>query len=496
MTPPSSPPSSPSPPVTTSRQLARAVLEQVERERAFANRALSAALDRARALAPEERALGTELVYGVLRRQARLDRALEAVSDRGLTGLDPRVRIVLRVAAYQILFLDRVPAYAAVNEAVEACKALRGGARIAGLANALLRRVAERGEPPLPDPARDPLGYLVEGDGLPEWLARLAIAELGGAEAVALGASVGVPAPLALRANRLRTDRAGLLARLVDERPGAEFAESAVAPDAVLVRRIDSPFLTRAFTDGLFAVEDVGAQIVAELCGAAPGERILDACAGLGGKSAHLAALAGNQAEIDAADIAPAKLRQTRELARRLGVRGVNTVVADLTRPWPDPSKRYHRILLDAPCAGLGVLRRHPEALTRRSPGDLAALAAIQSGMLETLAPMVLPGGSLTYSVCTFDRQECEAVVEGFLRAHANFRIEHAASAPAAGVDKLQQSGVGVGVGVGNPVSTPGVAWASITDPAGFVRTWPHRHEADAFFAVRLRAGDTSLDVG
>ncbi len=128
------------PAITTSRQLARAVLEQVERERAFANRALSAALDRARALSPEERSLATELVYGVLRRQVRLDRALEAVSDRGLSGLDPRVRIALRVAAYQILFLDRVPAYAAVNEAVEACKGLRGGPRIAGLANALLRR--------------------------------------------------------------------------------------------------------------------------------------------------------------------------------------------------------------------------------------------------------------------------------------------------------------------------------------------------------------------
>ncbi len=315
--------------IATSRELARAVLDRVERERSFANRALSAALDRARALPPQERALGTELVYGVLRRQARLDRALEAVSDRGLSGLDARVRTVLRVAAYQILFLDRVPAYAAVNEAVEACKKLRSGSRIAGLANALLRRLADRGEPPLPDPARDPFGYLVEGDGFPEWLARLAIDELGSVEAIAFGATVGVPAPLAVRANRLRTDREALLARLAEERAGAEILPSEVAPDGVLVRRIDSPFLTRAFTDGLFAVEDVGAQVVAELCGAAPGERILDACAGLGGKSAHLAALAANEAEIDAADIAPAKLRQARELGRRLGVRGLTTVTAD-----------------------------------------------------------------------------------------------------------------------------------------------------------------------
>src|SRR6185369_13373840 len=158
----------PSPPaVATSRQLARAVLEQVERERAFANRALSAALDRARALSPE-------------------DRALEAVSDRGLGSLDARVRIVLRVAAYQILFLDRIPAYAAVNEAVDACKRL-GGPRMGGLANALLRRLVAEREPPLPDAAGDPLGYLAEVDGMPEWLARLCLGELPMREALAFG---------------------------------------------------------------------------------------------------------------------------------------------------------------------------------------------------------------------------------------------------------------------------------------------------------------------
>jgi 16S rRNA (cytosine967-C5)-methyltransferase len=363
-----------------------------------------------------------------------------------------------------------VPAYAAVNEAVEACKQLRNGARFAGLANALLRRLADRREPPLPDPASDPLGYLVEGTGLPEWLARLAIDQLGGATAVAFADTVGSPAPLAMRANRLRVDRENLIGRLREERPGAELVASAIAPDALLVRRIDSPFLTRAFTDGLFAIEDVGAQVVAELCGAAPGERILDACAGLGGKSAHLAALAGNHAEIDAVDISPAKLRQARELARRLGVEGLTTLAADLTRPWPGGGRRYHRVLLDAPCAGLGVLRRHPEALVRRTPADLPALAAKQARMLETLAPLVLPGGLLVYSVCTFDRDECEEVIGHFLATHPSFRVE----SPLATGHETQSV-------------APAVDWQSVTDEAGLVRTWPQRHDADAFFAVRLR---------
>jgi 16S rRNA (cytosine967-C5)-methyltransferase len=468
------------PSVPTSRDLARAVLERVQSERAFANRALSAALDRARAVSSEERALATELVYGVLRRQARLDRALEAISDRGLSGIDLRIRIALRVAAYQILFLDRIPAYAAVNEAVEACKKLRGP-RMGGLANALLRRLVDRREPPLPDAAVDPLGYLVEAAGLPEWLGRLALIELDAPEAVAFADTIGVAAPLALRANTLRIDRARLKERLLEERPGAEISESPVAPDALVVRRMDSPFVTRAFTEGLFAVEDVGAQVVAELCGAAPGERILDACAGLGGKSAHLAALADNRAEIEAADIARDKLSQTRELAERLGVRGLTTRAADLTRPPADAAARYHRVLLDAPCAGLGVLRRHPEALGRRAPADLEAMAEQQGRMLDVLAPLVLPGGSLVYSVCTFDRAECESMVGAFLASHPGFHIEAPAAAPA---------------GAAPPAGRAGVPWAALTDASGFVRTWPQRHDADAFFAVRLRAEAAPTAVG
>jgi 16S rRNA (cytosine967-C5)-methyltransferase len=209
----------------------------------------------------------------------------------------------------------------------------------------------------------------------------------------------------------------------------------------------------------------------------------LDACAGLGGKSAHLAALAGNRAEIDAVDISPAKLRQARELARRLGVDGMTTLAADLTRPWPSSGRRYHRVLLDAPCAGLGVLRRHPEALVRRTPADLTALAVKQSRMLETVAPLVLPRGLLVYSVCTFDRAECEEVVGRFLAARPDFRIEppletgpEAASAPAAASPQSGASPLGATVD-----------WRSVTDEAGLVRTWPQRHDADAFFAVRLR---------
>jgi 16S rRNA (cytosine967-C5)-methyltransferase len=444
----------------TSRALARSVLERVEQGGAFANRALSAALDRAPALGPAERGLATELVYGVLRRRARLDRALEAFATKGLAGLEPRVRTALRLGAYQLLFLDRVPAYAAVDETVEACKQL-GGAGVGRLANALLRRIAERGEPALPDAARDPRGYLVEAAGLPRWLAQLLLAELAAGDAVAFGDSVGAPAPLALRANATRAPREALLERLRAERPDARLEASPVAPDALLARDLDAPAATAAWRDGLFAVEDTGAQVVVELCGARAGDRILDACAGLGGKSAHLATLAGGGARVEAADVSPAKLAEARETFARLGVRGVTTTVADLTKPFPDASARFDRVLLDAPCSGLGVLRRHPEALARRGPDDLPRLAAQQRRMLDTLAPLVAPGGVLTYSVCTFERVECEDVVSSFLATHAGFRLEA-------------------------PPPSERVPWARLADAAGHVRTWPHRDDADAFFAARL----------
>jgi 16S rRNA (cytosine967-C5)-methyltransferase len=453
----------PAGPPSSARALARGVLERVERDGAYAGRALAAALDRARALSPEDRALATELVYGVLRRRARLDRALDALAKAGTGGLDLAVRIALRTAAYQILFLDRVPDYAAVDDAVEACKSAGGGG-VAGFANAVLRRLGRTGEPPLPDAAADPASYLEAAIGFPPWLAHLALAELPAAEAIAFGDAAVTPAPVTLRANTARVSRDGLLARLGAERPGAALAPSAIAPDAILARRFEAPATTAAWTEGLFAVQDAGAQVVAELCGAAPGERILDACAGSGGKTAHLLALSGDKAQVDAIDRAPAKLDEARRTLLRLGLASGRFMTGDLTRPLADAAARYDRILLDAPCSGLGVLRRHPEALLRRAPADLAALAAQQLAMLTALGPALRPGGLLTYAVCTFDRQECDEVVAAFLRGHPRFVVE--------------------------PPSAAGgrVPWSALADASGGVRTWPQRDDADAFFAVRLRA--------
>ena len=254
-----------------------------------------------------------------------------------------------------------MPAYAAVDDAVEACKRA-GGRGVAGFANALLRRLSRVGEPALPDPVTNPEQHLL-ANGFPAWLVKLLLAELPPPEAIAFAASAVAPAPVTIRAQASRVSREALLEKLVTERPDAVLAASSLAPDAIDARHLEGIAATTAWRDGLFAVQDAGAQVVVELCGAAPGERILDACAGSGGKTAHLLSLAGDRARVDAVDLSSDKLAETAQSLRRLGLAGATFVQADLTKPLPDPSPRYHRILLDAPCSGLGVLRRHPESL-------------------------------------------------------------------------------------------------------------------------------------
>ena len=292
------------------------------------------------------------------------------------------------------------------------------------------------------------------------------LAELPAAEALAFAASSAAPAPVTLRASLPRTSREELAAALGAERPGAILTPSPVAPDAIEAQKLDAPATTAAWREGRFAIADAGAQVVAELCGAAAGERILDACAGTGGKTAHLLSLSGDRARVDAVDIAADKLAEAAAAMRRLGLAGAAFVNADVSRPFVDPTPRYHRILLDAPCSGLGVLRRHPELLLRRAPDDLRAMAAQQLRMLAAVAPALLPKGLLTYAVCTFDWRECEEVVAAFLAGHPRFEREPAAAAAGR------------------------VPWDWLADPSGAIRTWPQRDGADGFFAVRLRARD------
>jgi 16S rRNA (cytosine967-C5)-methyltransferase len=391
--------------------VARRVLARVAEEGAYATLALGAEIGRA-ALGERDRGLATELVYGVLRRRTRLDRAIAHYSQRGLAKLDSRALDALRLGAYQILFL-RVPAHAAANDAVEAIKRARGP-RLAAFANAILRRLAEHGEPP---PPSDPLERLLTNESCPRWIFDELTQLVGMADACALVRAHSEAAPLGVRVAP-RVTPEDVSARIVAERPGAEIVRSDVAARALQVRGAGALHETVAYQHGLFTLQDPGAQLASELLAPRPGERVLDACAGVGGKSTHLAELAGDRGHVDAVDKSGQKLALLREHAARLGLRSIETHELDLQRPLPTELAPYDRVLLDAPCSGLGTLRRHPEIKWQRDVHDLAGLVELQAQLIETVAERVRPGGVLLWSVCTLTVSEGPARVAEFLAGH------------------------------------------------------------------------------
>ena len=441
------------------RRLAFDVLVRVE-EGAYADLALDAALSRVPEMDPRDRGLATELVYGVLRQQGRLDYSLSHFCSQPLAKVEPKVLTLLRLGAYQLLLLDRVPAPAAVFETVELARRV-GLTRATGFINGILRSLlrAPEGEA-LPDPAENPLAYLVHALSLPAWLARRWLAEFGSEEAFALADALGRPAPFTLRVNTLQTSREAFLEELA--RTGFEATSTCFAPEGVTVAGRGAKRLPGS-AEGWFQVQDEASMLIPHLLAPQPGERILDACAAPGGKTTEIAALTGNASRILALDLHPQRVALVAEGARRLHCAGIETRGWDLTKT-PDflTPESFDRVLVDAPCSGLGVLRRNPETRWRRTEADIPPMAELQRSILNNVAGLVRPGGVLLYSLCTLTPEETEGVIAVFLAAHPEFIRED--------------------------LRMLFPQWPGLFDERGALRTFPHRHGGmDAFFAVRFR---------
>ncbi|MBE0599420.1 MAG: 16S rRNA (cytosine(967)-C(5))-methyltransferase RsmB [Desulfuromonadales bacterium] len=441
------------------RKIALDVLLRVEAG-AFSDLALDSALAAVPQLEPRDRGLTTELVYGILRQLGRLDFALSRCCRQPLAKLESKVLWLLRLGAYQILCLDRVPDRAAVHTTVELARR-ENLERATGFLNGILRALGrQRDEIPWPDAATDPAGHLEYALSLPSWLARRWLAELGTEEAIALAGALLSPAPFTLRVNTLKISRPDYLQAL--QQAGHEGVPTGYAPEGVvLTARGTNPLPGGA--EGWYQVQDEASMLIAHLLGPQAGEEILDACAAPGGKTTHIAALSGNRARLLALDLHPQRVALIAEGARRLGAEQIEQRPWDLTTP-PDflPPESFDRVLLDAPCSGLGVLRRNPEIRWRRRAADLPQLAELQRTLLGNVAPLVRPGGTLLYSVCTSTPEETTGVVGAFLTAHPEFTLHDLRhSVPA--------------------------SWHPLFDEHGRLRTFPHRHGGmDAFFAVRL----------
>jgi 16S rRNA (cytosine967-C5)-methyltransferase len=430
------------PPGAGARAVALRVLRRVTEEDAYSSIALSAELDRSK-LSPRDKQLAAELVYGTLRRTILLDHAIGRVATRSVRRIDSSALAVLRLGAYQLLFM-RIPDHAAVSATVDLA-----GSRERGFVNAVLRKLsADR--PPTPSGDDDRAVSL--RTGLAEWavaeLRRVLPAEEVEPAAVALAS----PADLTIRANACRTTAEALEERL--RAAGHDVRRGALHPDVLLVPAA-SPRGLPGYEEGWFTVQDEASAVVAAALEPKPGERLLDACAAPGGKATDLACRVGDDGLVVGADVRFGRAALVKRQAERLGAR-VHVLVQDAERP--ALRETFDGALVDAPCSGFGAARRRPELLWRPTHENLAKLARLQVAILVGVSDLVRPGGRLLYSVCTFPRAETDAVVRAFLAKRADYE----------------------------PVEVPGPA-GSGESAATSHRLWPHVHGTDGMFYAGFR---------
>jgi 16S rRNA (cytosine967-C5)-methyltransferase len=427
--------------------------------------ATAVAAGRERLTDERDRALATEIATGTQRWLAALDHVIAHVAKRPASRLDPEVLDVLRLSTFQLLHLTRVPASAVVDDAVNLVK--KAGKRsAAGLVNAILRNVSRRrGHLPLPSrpdgstSEEATLDYLSVALSHPRWLAARWLDRVGFERAEAWMQFDNTPAALTLRANRLRTSREQLMQRLRNDDVDAELTR--YAPDGV---RIVRGRVHDVVSEGDAIVQDEASQLVALLAGPAAGPLVLDTCASPGGKTTAIAATLGGSGRVVACDVRDRRMSLLRRTVSNAGASNVRLVQADLMEPVPFNAV-FSAVIVDAPCSGLGTLRRDPDIRWRRTEEDLAVLASTAQQMLEHAAAAVVCGGRLVYATCSSEPEENERVAVRFVERHREFRAVSAARA--------------------NPLIA-----GELQDEDGYLRTEPDRHGLELFFgAVFERIG-------
>lgn len=437
------------------RQLAFLALRSVQKG-AFADVVVDRTLNQ-HELAANERRFFTELVYGTVRRQRTLDALVDQFSQKKTQV--PELRSILHLGLYQLRYLSQIPSSAAVNTTVELAKE-NGLAGLAGFVNGLLRqyvRQADGGRDPLQLP-EDPVARLGILHSYPDWIVQIWLEQFGLAETEALCQWFNQPPTIDLRINPLQTtletveaafQAAGVAARRIPPLPQALRLQGSVGAIQ------DLP----GFTEGWWIVQDSSAQLVGYVVDPQPGDVVIDACAAPGGKTTHLAELMHDRGKIWACDRTPSRLRKLQANQQRLQLHAIQQCTGD-SRDLPQFINQADRVLLDAPCSGLGTLHRHADARWRQTPDSVQELAKLQAELLAHTATWVKPGGVLVYATCTLHPLENEQRIRSFLQTHSNWKIE--------------------------PFDRNDLADPFLT-PEGWLRISPPRHQMDGFFVVRLR---------
>jgi 16S rRNA (cytosine967-C5)-methyltransferase len=448
----------------TARRTALEILNRVEQTGRTLDQVLEErAPEMLQNLSPADRRLVNAIVYGVLRWRRRLDRLIQEHANMPAARISPGIGNILRIAAFQISFLDRVPDFAVVDTSVELAKqtvSVKSGRFVNGLLRNLLRSRPLEMDALLP---ADPVHAMAIRLSFPDWLARRWVRRFGIEEAVRLCEALNWIPPLTVRTNTLRISRDDLKEMLGPDCEGV--STTPYAPEGLFFAAPSKPIdQLQAFCRGFFQVQDEAAQLVSRLLSPKPGETILDACSGMGGKTGHIGQLMNNTGAVFAADKQAHKLERLAAEMERLSISIVKTRRLDLDDPSPEGLPHsFDRILLDAPCSGTGVIRRNPDIKWVRAKQDLARFARRQLAYLCALADRVASGGMLVYAVCSMEPEETSQVVENFLKIHPEFAI-------VADVPDFNEKEA-----------------ASPMDEKGFFVSLPHLHGMDGFFAVRMK---------
>ena len=391
-----------------------------------------------------------------------MDYCIAQAANKPIRQLHPLVLDLLRLTAYQLLFLDRIPPHAAVAESLKLAKKRRLPPALTGFVNAVSRTLAANiHQLPFPDQDSEPVEALAAATSLPHWLASRWLANLGKDAAWTRAEAVAKQPPLTIRTNTYLVSRETLEAVLQAEGVAAEPCR--YSPYGLILQGIQQPPLALpSYQRGLWIFQDEAAQLVTMLAQPEPGQQILEIGAGRGGKTTHLAQLMVGRGNILAVDNSLARLKALQGNLQRMTLTGVQLLLTDATGSLSlQANHRFERILIDAPCSGLGVLRRHPELRWRRRPEDFSHFARLQQGILRQAAPYLAPGGILLYITCTTAREENEQVVHDFLGHQPEFSV----CSPAAALPPEAQQ---------------------LIDSQGYFRTLPEREGLDGFFAVAL----------
>jgi 16S rRNA (cytosine967-C5)-methyltransferase len=401
------------------RQAAVDILLKIEKNQAYSNLLINDTIKKMTVSAIDVPLL-TELVYGTIQYQKRLDYYLQAFSKKPLVKLDKWVLVLLRMTVYQLVFLDRIPDHAAINEAVEIAKS-RGHKGISGMVNGILRSML-RGDLPDYHLIDDEVERMAVETSHPEWLLKRWIEQYGKDKAHQI-ATANLATPVqSVRVNKVRISKQEVIALLKEE--GLEIEESEIISESLRIKK-GSVVKTSVFKQGLVTIQDEGSMLVANILAPNPTERVLDACAAPGGKSTHLAELMNDSGEVISVDIHAHKVKLIEQQKDRLQLKAIQGVVSD-ARELKErfSNNQFDKILVDAPCSGLGVIQRKPDLKWAKQSADVSRLAMIQGEILEKVWPLLKKNGRLVYSTCTIDQEENEGVIERFVKRHPDAEFD------------------------------------------------------------------------